>query len=168
MTGFSQYNHERDGIPVLGVNVGKPPTTSAPEDPGDRSHDGGDSQCVGPGRRPPRGAATRRTTDAARSSGEADSGCVPRLPVTPRPHAEGAGRCKTLHFRGNTMSLLFNRIRQARRGAEMSQSELANIVGVARRAVAQWERRDGAKPTTDNMAKIAMATVVSFDTSWIA
>ena len=54
------------------------------------------------------------------------------------------------------MSLLFNRIRQARRGAELSQSELANIVGVARSAVAQWERRDGAKPTTENMAKIAM------------
>jgi len=98
--------------------------------------------------------------------GEADSGCVPRLPITPRPHAEGAGRCKTLHFRGTNMSLLFNRIRQARRGAELSQSELATIVGVARSAVAQWERRDGAKPTTDNMAKIAMATAVSFE--WLA
>jgi transcriptional regulator with XRE-family HTH domain len=64
------------------------------------------------------------------------------------------------------MSLLFNRIRQARRGAELSQSELANIVGVARSAVAQWERRDGAKPTTENMAKIAMATTVSFE--WLA
>jgi len=64
------------------------------------------------------------------------------------------------------MSLLFNRIRQARRGAELSQSELATIVGVARSAVAQWERRDGAKPTTDNMAKIAMATAVSFE--WLA
>ncbi|HBD20200.1 MAG TPA: transcriptional regulator [Arenimonas sp.] len=64
------------------------------------------------------------------------------------------------------MSLLFNRIRQARRGASMSQSELAFAVGVARSAVAQWERKDGAKPTTDNMAKIAMATAVSFE--WLA
>ena len=64
------------------------------------------------------------------------------------------------------MTLLFNRIRQARRGAEMSQSELAAAVGVARSAVAQWERKDGAKPTTDNMGKIAMATAVSFE--WLA
>ena len=64
------------------------------------------------------------------------------------------------------MTLLFNRIRQARRGAEMSQSELAAAVGVARSAVAQWERKDGAKPTTDNMSKIAMATAVSFE--WLA
>ncbi|MFY2762798.1 helix-turn-helix transcriptional regulator [Arenimonas sp. MALMAid1274] len=64
------------------------------------------------------------------------------------------------------MTLLFNRIRQARRGAEMSQSELATVVGVARSAVAQWERKDGAKPTTENMAKIAMACAVSFE--WLA
>ena len=48
----------------------------------------------------------------------------------------------------------------------MSQSELAIAVGVARSAVAQWERKDGAKPTTDNMSKIAMATAVSFE--WLA
>jgi len=64
------------------------------------------------------------------------------------------------------MTLLFNRIRQARRGASMSQSELAFAVGVARSAVAQWERKDGARPTTENMAKIAMATAVSFE--WLA
>jgi len=64
------------------------------------------------------------------------------------------------------MTLLFNRIRQARRGASMSQSELAFAVGVARSAVAQWERKDGARPTTENMAKIAMATSVSFE--WLA
>ncbi|KFN49196.1 helix-turn-helix transcriptional regulator [Arenimonas composti] len=62
--------------------------------------------------------------------------------------------------------MLFNRIRQARRGASMSQSELAAIVGVARSAVAQWERKDGARPTTENMSKIALATAVSFE--WLA
>ena len=55
--------------------------------------------------------------------------------------------------------MLFNRIRQSRRSAAMSQSELAAIVGVARSAVAQWERQDGARPTTENMAKIALACV---------
>jgi len=64
------------------------------------------------------------------------------------------------------MTQLFNRIRQARRGASLSQSELAFAVGVARSAVAQWERKDGARPTTDNMAKIAMATAVRFE--WLA
>jgi len=64
------------------------------------------------------------------------------------------------------MTMLFNRIRQARLGAEMSQSNLAAAVGVARSAVAQWERLDGAKPTSENMAKIALATAVSFE--WLA
>lgn len=64
------------------------------------------------------------------------------------------------------MTQLFNRIRQARRGATLSQMELAGMVGVARSAVAQWERKDGARPTTENMAKIAMATSVSFE--WLA
>jgi len=64
------------------------------------------------------------------------------------------------------MTQLFNRIRQARRGATLSQLELAGMVGVARSAVAQWERKDGARPTTENMAKIAMATSVSFE--WLA
>lgn len=64
------------------------------------------------------------------------------------------------------MTQLFNRIRQARRSACMSQAELAMAVGVARSAVAQWERKDGARPTTDNMVKIAMTTAVSFE--WLA
>ncbi|MDY0022593.1 helix-turn-helix transcriptional regulator [Arenimonas caeni] len=64
------------------------------------------------------------------------------------------------------MTHLFNRIRQARRGASLSQLELARMVGVARSAVAQWERKDGARPTTENMAKIAMATSVGFE--WLA
>lgn len=64
------------------------------------------------------------------------------------------------------MTLLFNRIRQSRRSAAMSQSELAAIVGVARSAVAQWERQDGARPTTENMAKIALACDVGFE--WLA
>jgi transcriptional regulator with XRE-family HTH domain len=64
------------------------------------------------------------------------------------------------------MTLLFNRIRQARLGAELSQTDLALSVGVARSAVAQWERTGGAKPTTENLAKVALATSVSFE--WLA
>ncbi|HLU13219.1 MAG TPA: helix-turn-helix transcriptional regulator [Arenimonas sp.] len=64
------------------------------------------------------------------------------------------------------MTQLFSRIRQARLGASMSQSELAFAVGVARSAVAQWERRDGARPTTEHLSKIALATSVSFE--WLA
>lgn len=78
-----------------------------------------------------------------------------------------ATRIDSEGFFGETdMTQLFNRIRQARRGASLSQSELAFAVGVARSAVAQWERKDGARPTTDNMAKVAMATAVSFE--WLA
>jgi transcriptional regulator with XRE-family HTH domain len=64
------------------------------------------------------------------------------------------------------MEMLFNRMKQARRGAEMSQADLARVVGVARSAVAQWERMGGARPTTENMAKVAMGCAVSFE--WLA
>jgi len=58
------------------------------------------------------------------------------------------------------------RIKQARKDSGFSQAALASRLGVDRSAVAQWERKDGAKPTTDNMGKIAMATAVSFE--WLA
>lgn len=59
-----------------------------------------------------------------------------------------------------------NRIRQARLKAALSQQSLANLVGVHRSAVAQWERKDGAIPTADHMARIALATSVQFE--WLA
>ena len=64
------------------------------------------------------------------------------------------------------MQAMCDRIRRARLTAGLSQTQLALHCGVRRSAVAQWERRDGAKPTTENMAKIAMATAVSFE--WLA
>ena len=43
---------------------------------------------------------------------------------------------------------------------------LADIVGVNRSAVAQWERPCGSRPTTDNLSKLAVATSVQFE--WLA
>lgn len=64
------------------------------------------------------------------------------------------------------MRALFLRIRQARRSLSVTQAELARLVGVNRSAVAQWERKDGPRPTSANLAKIAVATKVGFD--WLA
>ncbi len=58
------------------------------------------------------------------------------------------------------------RIRQARRNATLSQTALANIVGVNRSAVAQWERPGGSRPTAGNLSKIAVATSIHFE--WLA
>ena len=64
------------------------------------------------------------------------------------------------------MSALSNRIRQARRGASLSQGELALAVGVGRSAVSQWEKHDGPRPTSDHLASIATATGVAYE--WLA
>jgi transcriptional regulator with XRE-family HTH domain len=61
---------------------------------------------------------------------------------------------------------LSDRIRQVRRSASLSQADLARQIGVARSAVAQWEGRNGSRPTTQNMAKIALVTSVNFE--WLA
>jgi len=59
------------------------------------------------------------------------------------------------------------RVRQARRHAALSQAGLATQVGVARSAVAQWERHGGgSRPTGANLAKIALATGVNHE--WLA
>jgi len=58
------------------------------------------------------------------------------------------------------------RIRQARRSATLSQTALANKVGVNRSAVAQWERPGGSRPTAGNLSKIAVATSIHFE--WLA
>ena len=59
------------------------------------------------------------------------------------------------------------RIRQARKWASLTQSQLAGTVGVNRSAVAQWERdRDGTTPSVANLAAIAVATGIAFE--WLA
>lgn len=64
------------------------------------------------------------------------------------------------------MNELSSRIRQARRRLAMSQSELAAATGVNRSAVAQWERRNGTTPTSQNLSRIAVATQSQFE--WLA
>lgn len=64
------------------------------------------------------------------------------------------------------MPALAHRIRQSRRTAALTQLQLAEQVGVNRSAVAQWERKDGSRPTSENLGKIAVATKVNFD--WLA
>lgn len=59
-----------------------------------------------------------------------------------------------------------NRIRQARRNAKLSQKALAELVGVHRSAVAQWEQPGGSLPTMENLARIAITTAVQFE--WLA
>jgi transcriptional regulator with XRE-family HTH domain len=58
------------------------------------------------------------------------------------------------------------RVMRARRHAGLTQQALAQLVGVHRSAVAQWERADGSMPTVDNLARIAVATSVQFE--WLA
>ena len=59
-----------------------------------------------------------------------------------------------------------NRIRQARRSANLSQQQLATRVGVHRSAVAQWEQPGGSHPTVENLARVAAVASVSFE--WLA
>ena len=67
---------------------------------------------------------------------------------------------------GESMKDQTFRIRQARRSATLSQTALANKVGVNRSAVAQWERPGGSRPTAGNLSKIAVATSIHFE--WLA
>ena len=64
------------------------------------------------------------------------------------------------------MKTATNRVRQARRLANLSQQELATKVGVHRSAVAQWEQAGGCHPTVENLARIAAVTTVQFE--WLA
>ena len=64
------------------------------------------------------------------------------------------------------MKIAANRIRQARRHANLSQQQLATLVGVHRSAVAQWEQPGGSHPTVENLARIAAVTAVQFE--WLA
>ena len=64
------------------------------------------------------------------------------------------------------MKTALNRVRQARRHANLSQQQLATKVGVHRSAVAQWEQPAGSNPTVENLSRIAAITRVQFE--WLA
>src|SRR5262252_1007889 len=59
-----------------------------------------------------------------------------------------------------------DRIRRARRNAKLSQTALAERVGVTSSAVAQWEHPDGTCPALGRLQSIATATSVNFE--WLA
>lgn len=58
------------------------------------------------------------------------------------------------------------RIRTARLRAAMTQSQLADRIGVTRSAVVNWEISTRPKPNITNLVSIAIETNVSFE--WIA
>lgn len=61
---------------------------------------------------------------------------------------------------------LAGRIRVARRDAKLTQSALAERVGVTPSAAAQWEHPNGTAPGTSRLQEIAAATGVTFE--WLA
>ena len=61
---------------------------------------------------------------------------------------------------------LAGRIRVARRDAKLTQTALAERVGVTPSAAAQWEHPNGTSPGTPRLQEIAAATGVSFE--WLA
>ncbi len=61
---------------------------------------------------------------------------------------------------------LAGRIRVARRDAKLTQSALAERVGVTPSAAAQWEHPNGTAPGTSRLQQIAVATAVNFE--WLA
>ncbi len=58
------------------------------------------------------------------------------------------------------------RIRLARRAAGMSQSQLAQRVGVQRSAVSHWEAPLGKNPSVTHLREMAMVTGTQFE--WLA
>jgi transcriptional regulator with XRE-family HTH domain len=61
---------------------------------------------------------------------------------------------------------LASRIRSARRAAKLSQTALAERVGVTPSAAAQWEHPQGTSPGLQRLQAIASATGVAFQ--WLA
>ena len=55
-----------------------------------------------------------------------------------------------------------DRIRRARRAAQLSQTSLARRVGVTPSAVAQWEHPEGTTPGLERLKRIANATDADF------
>jgi transcriptional regulator with XRE-family HTH domain len=61
---------------------------------------------------------------------------------------------------------LASRIRIARRDAKLTQTALAERIGVTPSAAAQWEHPNGTRPGTARLQEISAATGVSFE--WLA
>lgn len=61
---------------------------------------------------------------------------------------------------------LSDRIRRARRAANLSQAELARRIGIGPSAVAQWELPGGTSPKVEHMIHIATSCSVLFE--WLA
>ncbi|MBL0163882.1 MAG: helix-turn-helix transcriptional regulator [Xanthomonadales bacterium] len=59
-----------------------------------------------------------------------------------------------------------NRIRHARRLAQLTQAALARKLGVAPSAVAQWELKAGTFPTVEHLLGTAVACSVAFE--WLS
>ena len=58
------------------------------------------------------------------------------------------------------------RVRMARRLAGLSQSQLAESVGVQRSAVSHWESPKGKSPSVSHLREVALATGTQFE--WLA
>lgn len=74
--------------------------------------------------------------------------------------------CLAPAHNGPTMSTLWQRLRQARRYADLTQADLAQKCGVSRGAVALWEAEDAqhrTKPTTDHLIAISKTTKVPLE-----
>lgn len=61
------------------------------------------------------------------------------------------------------MMNLSDRIRRARTAAKLSQQALAEMAGVQRSAVAQWERPGGSCPSMHHLIRIAVSTGVCLE-----
>ena len=70
---------------------------------------------------------------------------------------------KSLSNANGPMNALADRIRAARRAAQMSQAELAEGLNVAASAVAQWESAHGTTPRIEKIPALASAMGVSVD-----
>lgn len=70
---------------------------------------------------------------------------------------------KSLSNANGPVSALADRIRAARRAAQLSQAELAESLNIASSAVAQWESVNGTTPRIEKFPALASAMGVSVD-----
>lgn len=70
------------------------------------------------------------------------------------------------HTAGTMPTQLWQRLRQARRYADLTQTQLATACGISRGAVALWEAEEPehrTKPTTDHLIAVAKVTAVPLE-----